>query len=229
MPISLKTSMNLTLGMTTILTITSCASMPASPMNDISQIMSWWSGDYNNDAQLAKLTAAGKPIWRADDTGEGGHIEVTSHYRPIALPAFGANVIYVEETKHGDPDAMFRQRIYTLGQASEDDPIRVKMYYFNDKEKYVGAYKDLSLLADLTPDDMFELKDECDLIVEKQDDKYHMPMVKDACIFGERAFNYQVLIGQNSFWFRDKISDINGVKPTESAGNFTYHELDKLK
>jgi len=217
-------------GVSASIILSACATpVTTEAVDDITQIMSWWSGDYNNDAQLAKLKASGMPIWRADDTGEGGHIEVTSHYRTVDLPAFGDNVIYVEETKHGDPDAMFRQRIYTLVQSGQEAPIRVKMYYFNDKEKYVGAYKDLSLLAQLTPDEMFELKDECDLIVEKQGDKYHMPMVEDACIFGERAFNYQVLLGKDSFWFRDKISDINGVKPTESAGNFTYHELDKLK
>ena len=226
---SIKKYRQLALGMIAAFGISACSSIPTAPIDDISQIMSWWSGDYNNDAQLTKLIAAGKPVWRADDTGEGGHIEVTSHYRPVELPAFGENVIYVEETKHGDPDAMFRQRIYTLEQKNENEPIRVKMYYFNDKEKYVGSYKDLRRLTDLTQDDMFALKDECDLIVEKQGDKYHMPMVKDACVFGERAFNYQVLIGENSFWFRDKISDVNGVKPTESAGNFTYHELDKLK
>ncbi len=104
----------------------------------IDEIMAWWPGDYNNDNQVEKELSEGKPIWREDGSGEGGHIEVTSHYRAVDLPAFGEHVLYVEELKHGKPDLVFRQRIYTL---YEDDSgaLRATLWNFKDKEKYVGA------------------------------------------------------------------------------------------
>ncbi len=199
-----------------------------SAKQDLSTIMKWWNGDYNNDQQLAKLSAAGEPIWRADDSGKGGHIEVTSHYRPLDLPAFGKNVIYVEETKHGDPNNIFRQRIYTLSMNEDANQVRVKLWYFNDKEKYVGAWKDLSRLNDLTPKDMFALQDSCDLLVVKQGDKYHMPMADKACVFGKNYFSYQVLLGENSFWFRDRINRVADDSTVSEAGGYTYHELDRM-
>lgn len=200
----------------------------SSAQEDLNRIMTWWNGDYNNDRQLAALAAAGKPIWRADDSGKGGHIEVTSHYRPIDLPAFGDNVIYVEETKHGVPDNIFRQRIYTVAIDRATNIIRVKLWYFKDKKKYVGAWRDLSRLNDLTPEMMSPLQDDCDLIIKKQGEKYHMPMADKACVFGDNYFSYQVLLGEDSFWFRDKINRVADDKTISMAGNYTYHELNKI-
>ena len=195
--------------------------------DDLLQIMAWWNGDYDNDRQLAQLLSEGKPIWREDDSGEGGHIEVTSHYRPIELPAFGEHVIYVEETKHGDPDNIFRQRIYTLAVDDDIGAVRVKLWNFKDREKYVGAWRDLDRIAELSPDEMSPLPDQCDLIVKRVGDKFHMPMQDRLCAFGERYFNYQVLLGADSFWFRDKIVRLADDEVLQSAGGFTYHELDK--
>ncbi|MEM9879622.1 MAG: chromophore lyase CpcT/CpeT [Pseudomonadota bacterium] len=195
---------------------------------DLETIMSWWPGDYHNDKQIAALVADGKPVWRADDTGKGGHIEVTSHYKVVDLPAFGEHVLYVEETKHGDESLIFRQRIYTLTVDPDMSAIRVKLWYFKDKEKYVGAWRDLSRLADLTPENMSPLKDECDLIVAREGARYHMPMQDKACVFGKNYFSYQVLLGEDSFWFRDKIVRVADDVVVSTAGDFSYHELDKV-
>ena len=195
---------------------------------DLERIMRWWPGDYNNDRQLARLAAEGKPIWRADDSGKGGHIEVTSHYRAVDLPAFGENVIYVEETKHGDPDAIFRQRIYSLTIDEAADTLRVSMWNFKDKEKHVGAWRDLSRLSGLTPAEMTNFGENCDLVMTRKSDEYHLAMQDRQCAFGENYFSYQVLLGEDSFWFRDKIARLADDAPVSIAGDYTYHELDRM-
>ncbi len=194
----------------------------------LQKIMSIWPGDYNNQAQLKTLAEQGKPIWRKDDSGKGGHIEVESHYRIVDIPAIGEHVLYVEELKHGEPNNVFRQRLYTLQDDPNTNTLRVKLWYFNDKEKYVGAWKDLSTLSDVTPDDMFLLKQECDLIVRPKGKKLHMAMQEGACTFGDKLFNYQVLLDETSFWFRDRIDNAKTGEEISSAGEFTYHELDRL-
>ena len=199
----------------------------AAAESDLEIIMEWWPGDYDNDTQIAGLEAGGKPIWRADDSGEGGHIQITSHYRKVNLPAFGDHVLYVEETKFGDPNALFRQRIYALSEDAESGQARVKLWYFNDKKRYVGAWRDLSKIAELTPDEMFPLPDTCDLMVTEQAGKLHMRMPDKQCVFGERYFDYQVLLGPDTFWFRDRIVRATDDVVLETAGNFTYHELDR--
>ncbi len=190
-----------------------------------SLVMRWWPGDYNNDAQIRKLIAGGQPVWRADGSGKPGHIEVTSHYRRVDLPAFGDAVLYVEETKHGDPDAMFRQRIYTVDSNPESDEVTVKLWYFKDREKYVGAWQKLDMIAELSPEEMSPLPDNCDLTVRRQGEKLHMSMPAKQCVFGDRYFDYQVLLGPDSFWFRDRIVNAETDEVMEAAGNFTYHEL----
>lgn len=194
----------------------------------LDEVMMWWPGDYHNNRQLQKLRAAGKPIWQADGSGKPGHIAVTSHYRRVELPEFGDHVLYVEETKHGDPSAIFRQRIYTLTRDPETDVVTVKLWYFKDKTRYLAAWRDASILAELTPDQMSPLPDHCDLTIRRQGARYHMSMPAKQCVFGERYFDYQVLLGPESFWFRDRIVDAATDEVLEAAGNFTYHELDRV-
>ena len=194
----------------------------------LEKIMQMWPGDYNNDRQLARLEAEGKPIWREDDTGKGGHIEVTSHYRVVDLPEFGANVLYVEETKHGDPSNIFRQRIYELYVDEERDQVRVTLWTFKDREKYVGAWKDLSRLDELTKEELSSFGTNCDLIMARQEGRYHLAMEGKECAFGENYFSYQVLLGPGSFWFRDKITRLSDDVIISQAGEFTYHELDRV-
>lgn len=194
----------------------------------LAQIMSWWPGDYNNDRQLARLEAEGKPIWRADDSGKGGHIEVTSHYRVVDMPEFGENVLYVEETKHGDPSNIFRQRIYELYVDEQSNTVRVTLWTFKDREKYVGAWRDLSRLEGLTKEEVSSFGRSCDLVTAQQGGKYHLAMGGKECAFGENYFSYQVLLGPDTFSFRDKVTRLADEVVISQAGEFTYHELDRL-
>ena len=196
---------------------------------DLDRIMDWWPGDYHNNRQIARLVAEGKPVWRADDSGKGGHIAVTSHYRAVDLPAFGENVLYVEETKHGDPGNIFRQRIYSLTLDEQGDQLRVSLWTFDDKEKYLGAWRNPALLAGLTPEQMSTFGHNCDLVMARQGGKYHLAMQDKDCAFGDNYFSYQVLLGPDSFWFRDKIARLDTDEPVSIAGDFTYHELDRIE
>jgi hypothetical protein len=216
----------LAVAMIALCTLAPTLTVAQSPADDLKTIMARWNGDYNNDAQIAALKKDGKPVWRKDvDKEIGGHADIVSHYRPIQLPAFGEHVIYVEETKFGDPTSIFRQRIYTLNIDEASKQLRVKLWTFKDKTKYVGAWKDLSRLSALTPADMSPMPDNCQLRVTKDGANFHMAMHEKDCAFGENYFSYQVLLGENSFWFRDKISKVADDTIVSSAGNFTYHEL----
>ena len=137
--------------------------MPAkaqSPLEqDLEQIMAWWPGTYNNDRQVAGVEErmgeenfTGE-VWRLDGSGMGGYLNVTSHYIRLDAPAIGDNVLYVEEYRDGQPDETYRQRVYTLSVDEEEQVIRVNLATFNDREKYIGAYRDISMLDGVTRDD----------------------------------------------------------------------------
>lgn len=202
---------------------------------DLAQIMKWWPGTYSNDEQVAEIEEkmgeenfTGE-VWRVDNSGMGGYLNVTSHYASVDFPELGENVLYVEEYRDGDPAETYRQRIYKLSIDEERDVIRVNLINFKDRKKYIGAYKDLSMLDELTPDDVSPFPEICDLLVEQRGNRYHMPMETNACAFGGQAFSYEAVIDGDSFWFRDKIVRLEDDTVVMTMANYNFHKSDRLK
>lgn len=202
---------------------------------DLAQIMAWWPGTYSNDKQVAEVEErmgeenfTGE-VWRVDNSGMGGYLNVTSHYARIDFPELGENVLYVEEYRDGDPSETYRQRIYNLTIDEEAEVIRVTLINFKDREKYIGAYKDLSMLDGLTMEDISPFPDICDLLVEQRGNAYFMPMEKNACAFGGQAFSYEAAIDGESFWFRDKIVRLEDDVVVMTMANFNFHKSERLK
>lgn len=215
------------------------ASMPAraqSPLEqDLAQIMAWWPGTYKNDRQVAEIEErmgeenfTGE-VWRIDGSGMGGYLNVTSHYIRLDAPAIGDNVLYVEEYRDGQPDETYRQRVYTLSIDEEEQAIRVNLANFTDREKYIGAYRDISVLDGITADDIAPFPPVCDLIVQQRGNRYHMAMRTNACAFGGQAFSYEAVITGDAFWFRDKIVRLDDDTIVMTMANFNFHKSDRVK
>ena len=213
--------------------------MPAkaqSPLEqDLAQIMAWWPGSYNNDTQVAEVEArmgednfTGE-VWRIDGSGMGGYLNVTSHYIRLDAPEIGENVLYVEEYRDGEPGETYRQRVYTLSVDEEEEVIRVNLANFKDREKYIGAYRDISMLDGITSDDLSPFPKICDLIAEQRGNRYHMRMRTNACAFGGQAFSYEAVINGNAFWFRDKIVRLEDDTIVMTMANFNFHKLDRVE
>ncbi len=200
---------------------------PMTLEDHVQEIMDMWPGSYRNDEQIKKIEEKGGKIWRIDDSGQGGHLDITSHYIKIDKPDIGDHVLYVEEYRDGVPDETYRQRIYTLSIDDSLQMVRVKMWPFKDKKKYIGSWEDLSMLDSLSEDQLTAFPDICDLLVKPLDGKYHMYMNKSDCTFGTRTFNYEVMLSADRFSYRDKIYD-SEKDSTTSAANFEYHDLDPI-
>lgn len=219
--------------------LTCLGPMPAeaqSPLEqDLAQIMAWWPGAYNNDRQVAEVEAqmgeenfTGE-VWRLDGSGMGGYLNVTSHYMRLDAPEIGENVLYVEEYRDGQPGETYRQRVYTLSVDEEEQVIRVNLANFTDREKYIGAYSDISMLDGVTRDDLAPFPEICDLIVEQRGNRYHMRMRTNACAFGGQAFSYEAVITGDAFWFRDKIVRLEDDTVVMTMANFNFHKSDRVE
>ena len=202
---------------------------------DLAQIMAWWPGTYNNDRQVAGVEErmgeenfTGE-VWRLDGSGMGGYLNVTSHYIRLDAPAIGDNVLYVEEYRDGQPEETYRQRVYTLSVDEEEQVIRVNLANFTDREKYIGAYRDISMLDGITRDDLAPFPAICDLISEQRGNRYHMAMRTNACAFGGQAFSYEAVITGDAFWFRDKIVRLEDDTVVMTMANFNFHKSDRVK
>ena len=195
---------------------------------DLDRIMEIWPGTYNNDRQIAQAKTRGEAVWEFDGTGKGGWLQVQSHYIKMNNPELGTRVLYVEEYRNHQPDSTYRQRIYTLSRDSENT-IRVKMWPFKDKKRFVGAWKDDALRKSITKMDISPYPDTCDLLVTKEAAVYAMAMNGEECAFGDKVFNYQVLLDDSTFSYRDKITDRATGEVISTAAGYQYHRLDKIK
>lgn len=215
----------------------SAAAEELSPLEqDLRQIMRWWPGTYSNDRQIAEVERLAAEsaenytgeVWRVDGTGMGGYLNVTSHYVRLDRPDLGDHVLYVEEYRDADPAEIYRQRIYTLAIDEKNEAIRVTLSTFKDRQKYLGAYRDISKLDDLTREDLQPFPPICDLLVEQRGNRYHMVMATDACSFGGQAFAYEAVVTGDQFWFRDKITRLEDRVIVMTMANFNFHKSDRL-
>lgn len=204
-------------------------SLTLSPMQQLNEIMNIWPGTYNNDKQIEEITKLGYEVWRIDDSGENGYLQLQSHYIKLNRPDIGENVLYVEEYRDYKPEETYRQRIYTLSIDSTTDKVMVKMWPFKNKKKYIGAWKDINMLNDLSKDSISAFPDICDLHVSKIDNAYHMIMNDRDCAFGDKVFNYQVKLSKDMFSYRDKITQKSDNKIITTAANFAYHNLNRIE
>lgn len=199
-----------------------------STKEQLQEIMRFWPGTYNNDKQIAEAKKQGKDVWLLDDTGKGGYLQITSHYIKLDLPSIAEHVLYVEEYRDHSPEETYRQRIYTLSVDEEADMVKVKMWPFKDKKKYIGAWKDPAMLAGLTTEEISAYPDFCDMHVKQVEGKYHMYMNEKDCAFGDKYFSYQVMLGKNMFSYRDKITILSTDSLVSTAADFAYHNLDRI-
>ncbi|MEN0050779.1 MAG: CpcT/CpeT family chromophore lyase [Bacteroidota bacterium] len=199
------------------------------PEKQLAEIMEMWPGTYNNNKQIATVEREGGAVWRADDSGEGGYLNVYSHYIKMEMPEVGDHVLYVEEYRDGDPEVTYRQRIYTLSVDETAGIVKVKMWPFKDKKKYIGAFRKPNLLSQISKEEISAYPDKCDLLVKLMGNKYHMYMNGQDCAFGDKVFNYEVMLSKNTFSYHDKISSLSEGKVLTSAANYAYHDLDRIK
>jgi len=196
----------------------------------LKEIMDIWPGVYNNDKQIASAKAKGEDIWEVgeEEKGEGGYLQIQSHYIKIDKSAIGDHVLYVEEYRDHLPEETYRQRIYTLSIDTAANQIKVKMWPFKDKKKYIGAWKNLTLLDSLTVDQISAFPAICDLHVSRIDNKYNMRMHEKDCAFGDKYFSYEVMLSKDMFSYRDKITQLSNDSLLTTAANFTFHDLNRI-
>ena len=193
----------------------------------IDEIMRMWPGKYNNDKQCATAEANGEDVWRLDDSGENGYLNIESHYIKLDKPDIAEHVLYVEEYRDHQPDSTYRQRIYTISEV--DSVIRVKMWPFKDKKKYVGAWRNPEILDSLSVEEISSYPDICDLLVKQVDGKYNMKMNGKDCTFGTKTFNYEVMLSEDVFAYRDKITDKDTDSVISTAANYAFHDLNRIE
>ena len=188
-------------------------------------MMEWWPGEYDNHEQIVRQSGGGisvhvyEPIFR-----------IHSHYIRLDLPELGENVLYVEEYLNDDPSNISRIQVYTLSVDETEQAVKVKLHAFKDgHEDMIGARMDPEQLAAIEADDLRVFSDPCDVYMRFEGGQFRGGMKRESC-GDESWFEYQVVLGPNHHWTRDRlISRATGEvtwDQTEGA-NYAWIQMTK--
>ena len=93
---------------------------------------------------------------------EDGMLTMNTFVRRVALPAFGNDVIYLEQRYGGPEGSITRQRIIVFELNGDD--VMATAYDFLDGSKYARADAVPERLADLSPDKMYSFPEGCRIL-----------------------------------------------------------------
>lgn len=162
-------------------------------------MMQWWPGEYDNHEQIVRQSGGGlgapvfEPVFR-----------IHSHYITLDLPELGENVLYVEEFLNGDPAEISRIRVYSLSVDEAEQAVKVKLYAFKDgHDELIGARLDADRLAAIEASDLRAFSDPCDVYMRFEGGQFRGGM-KEASCGGDEWFEYQIVLGPEHNWTRDR-------------------------
>jgi len=84
-------------------------------------MMDYFPGRYDNDLQVYFDGELKTP--EAERNGR-----IHSIFAPVSLPAFGPNIIYVEQYSDNDPSKIYRQRLYRFSADHKENAIRLEVF-----------------------------------------------------------------------------------------------------
>lgn len=141
--------------------------------NHIEKLTKWFSGEYSTNEQAA-----------VDSQTIALHLEVT----PFILNNQIGEWFYLETAFNSSPNSPYRQEVYQF-HPSNFGFINLDIYEISDKDSYVGAMKNNSLLEKLTIEDLV-LKKGCSIYLKKIDDAFIGTTPGEKCISTLRKANY---------------------------------------
>lgn len=194
---------------------------------ELEYLMETWPGDYNNREQVQFDADTGKP-----DYDSGAHLRVHGQVSRVNLPTFGEHVLYVEEYQNDDPKSVFRERLYVLSADSTERAIRIKIHYFNDKEKWLGTHDDPSILTDISQNDT-TTNAACDLLLRRDGAFLTGGIQNSACTSSEGgeeiSAEYEVRVSEDSYAFRSRFLSTQTGAEVIAISDFQWHELRRAR
>ena len=134
-------------------------------------MLEWFSGRFDNYWQA-----------RSDEAQEveEPHGRIHSIFAPVDLPAVGQNVFYVQQYSGGDPEKIYRQRLYDFKVDEEEGAIVLVIYAVPDAAAVKDAHLDASKLAGLKKADLKSYPG-CEVYWRRRGDHFTGVTKKGAC------------------------------------------------
>lgn len=121
------------------------------------------------DAELARLVdyMTGDFSSQAQSRRDSDYYDIRLHIRPIWPSDKGKHWLYVEQATASAENKPYRQRVYLVERDGKG--FKSIVYTLPNPEKWIGAYKDVSLFESIKPADL-SLREGCTVFLEKKSD-----------------------------------------------------------
>jgi len=193
---------------------------------DLLRLSGWFEGVFDNQEQVWFETEG-----RAKVPETERHERVHAMHRRVDLPAFGAQVFYVEEYLDDDPEKVFRQRLVTFESAREQG-IRMRLWFLKDAKFARGAQAEPARLAALTPSAASTLP-ECDVFWRAEADQYVGRMRDKACVFGKdagrRYSQHDLILSATKYWRIDRTFNLASGALMVGNPSGVPHKMNRAK
>jgi len=204
-----------------LLTGSRLAAQAAIPLDkQMTQLLQWFPGEFDNNQQV---------VSERESKAANPHEWIHSHFVRVNQPALGPVVFYVEQYQNGNPDDIYRQRLYTFTADAAANAIVLRIYSFPDDAAVRGAHRDPSKLAALTLASLRALPG-CEVYWTFDGQSFQGAMKPKACTVVSRASGKPIFISDDltltadEIWISDRAVDEAG-KPVFGHPEGIHHKL----
>jgi len=191
---------------------------------DLPTFLEWFPGEYDNHEQ----------VWQQKLNGAETVLEHLHHiFAPVAAPAIGEHVFFVQQYLDGDPDNVYRQRLYRFDIDATEQAIRLTIFSFRDEPKYRDAHLRPATLRGLTDSELVN-RPGCEVYWTRVDDFFKGHMKERACSFVSERNGKQIYITDDlrltpdEIWIRDEAFDADGNRIFGNADGL-HHKNRKVR
>ena len=142
----------------------------------------------------------------------------------MVISSVGEHLLYVEDCLDGDPQNVFRQKLYELGADVVRGAVVLTLHSFREPEGARGAHHDPALLGALTRDDLKQ-RTGCEMNFRPLGDGYLGAFDYGACTTdGGMVADNRIFIAPGHYWFSDQFRPADAPRP-HPAIDQNWHRL----
>jgi len=173
----------------------------AADASEVAALERMWSGVRDSSEQVVLSLDRGAALWR-----EASERRVRTVVAPVSVGWLGAHVLYFEEFIEDDPQEPRRQLLLQLEPlAAQPHAVRARLYTFVTPSRWTHLNYRPPLVALLARGDIVPAAG-CELVLTRAADQFHGGTQGRGCLDvssgGARYLDYQLVIGEELYWYR---------------------------
>ena len=173
----------------------------AADASEVAALERMWSGVRDSSEQVVLSLDRGAALWR-----EASERRVRTVVAPVSVGWLGAHVLYFEEFIEDDPQEPRRQLLLQLEPlAAQPHAVRARLYTFVTPSRWTHLNYRPPLVALLARGDIVPAAG-CELVLTRAADQFRGGTQGRGCLDvssgGARYLDYQLVIGEELYWYR---------------------------